>query len=215
MTIVISTNESTKMLKNILFFDTETTGLSHPKKPDTAPEQPMPIQLGYILDDHNRLDRCRVNMMLRPEGWEMGQKARDITGLDEDMATRLGAHFISGMETFLDMIDNSNMCVAHNINYDVVVVRRATYVYCEMMGIPYEDPFGGKEMFCTMLGSMDIVKALPKKFGRYKWPNLTECVRFFFDEELQGAHDALNDVDATRRVFYHLMDNYAGELKAA
>ena len=57
-----------------------------------------------------------------------------------------------------------------------------------------------------MLSSMNIVKAKPKRNGQWKWPKLEECVRHFFGETLVGAHDALTDVRATARVFYHLVD---------
>jgi len=37
-----------------------------------------------------------------------------------------------------------------------------------------------------------------------KPPKLEECIRHFFGEELDGAHDAMVDVVACRRVFFHL-----------
>jgi len=41
-------------------------------------------------------------------------------------------------------------------------------------------------------------------FTKPKPPKLEECIRHFFNEELDGAHDAMVDVRACRRVYFHL-----------
>jgi DNA polymerase-3 subunit epsilon len=48
-------------------------------------------------------------------------------------------------------------------------------------------------------------------FNKPKPPKLSECIQFFFNEELVGAHDALVDVRACVRVFRHLMGNAVEE----
>lgn len=201
----------------VLFFDTETTGLKFDNLPCTHEKQPMVIQLGLKLDGSNRREHARINLMARPQGWLMGDKAKEITGLDEEMATEFGIHFITMVEMFLDYVENADIIVAHNAGYDITVMRRAVFVYCEQTGQKYKDPFEGKTIICTMLAAMDIVKATPKRYGKWKWPNLTECMRFFFNEDHSMAHDALADVIACARVFYELLDDgvFATEQRAA
>ncbi|WNL50688.1 DNA polymerase III alpha subunit [Ruegeria phage RpAliso] len=192
---------------NVLIFDTETTGLKKDKLPCTHEKQPMPIQIGLKLDGENRHERLAMNFMMRPEDrWHMEAKASEITGLNNGLADEYGIHFITGIETFLDCVDNAGILVAHNAAFDITVMRRAVYVYSQMMGIPYEDPFEDKTLICTMLASLNLVKAKPKRNGQWKWPRLEECIRFFFNEELDGAHDALIDVRACARVYYELID---------
>ena len=41
-------------------------------------------------------------------------------------------------------------------------------------------------------------------FDKPKPPKLEECIRHFFNEDFAGAHDAMADVTACRRVFLHL-----------
>jgi DNA polymerase-3 subunit epsilon len=41
-------------------------------------------------------------------------------------------------------------------------------------------------------------------FTRAKQAKLSECITHFFNEDLTGAHDALVDVRACARVFFHL-----------
>jgi DNA polymerase-3 subunit epsilon len=203
------------MLKNTLFFDTETTGLVLGSVSDTDPRQPMPIQLGMKLDQGDRIERFAANYMMKPEGWVMSEKASEVTGLNNDLAEQFGCHFISGVEMFLDMVENADIVVAHNASFDVTVMRRAAYVYSQMVDVDYIDPFENKPITCTMLSSMDIVKALPKRRGQWKWPRLEEAVKFFFNENLDGAHDALVDVRGCARVYYELVDMgvFSGEFE--
>jgi len=189
-----------------LLFDTETTGLVRDKLDATDPAQPMPIQIGMKLDAENRREMLAANYLIVPEGWTMDAKASEVTGLTDDMAKEYGTQLITGVEFFLDMVDHADIIVAHNARFDITVMQRAAFVYHDLIGTKYVDPFAGKTMICTMLASLDIVKATPKRRGQWKWPKLEECVRFFFNETIEGAHDALVDVRATARVYYELLD---------
>lgn len=191
---------------NTLFFDTETTGLVVEGRDPTHPSQPMPVQLGMKLDASNRKEMGAFNFLIRTDGWDINPRATEVTGIDNAMADRFGIDLIPGMEAFFDMIENVDIAVAHNARFDVTVIRRATQVYCEKTGCTYFDPFENVQVVCTMLASMNIVKAKPKRNGQWKWPKLEECVKYFFSETLVGAHDALTDVRATARVFYQLQD---------
>jgi DNA polymerase III subunit epsilon len=199
----------------VMIFDTETTGLVVDSVAPTHPRQPMPMQLGIKLDDSRRNERMATNMLIRPDGWSIQPKASEITGITDDMALSFGTHLITAIELFLDMMDNTEVVVAHNINFDITVMRRACFVYAEKTGQTYRDPFEGKTLICTMLASLNLVKAVPKRNGQWKWPKLTEAVRFFFNEELDGAHDALVDVRACARVYYELLDMgvFAGDYR--
>lgn len=189
-----------------LFFDTETTGLVVEGKDPTHPAQPMPVQLGMKLDASNRKEMGALNFLIRTEGWEINPRATEVTGIDNAMADAWGVDLIAGMEMFFDSIANVDVAVAHNARFDVTVMRRATAVYCEKTGHELFDPFEDTQVVCTMLASMNIVKAKPKRNGQWKWPRLEECIKHFFGEKLEGAHDALTDVRATARVFYQLCD---------
>lgn len=149
-----------------------------------------------------------MNYCMRPEGrWIIGAKAAEITGIDNAVADAFGVEFLVGIEIFLEMMDRADIIVAHNIAYDIVVMRRAVFVYCEMTGQEYTDPFKGKTVCCTMMNSTELVKAPPFKRGKWKWPRLEECLWHFFGEKLEGAHDALNDVKGCAKVYYHLRDD--------
>lgn len=195
------------MNKNVLFFDTETTGLKLDKFEDIHPRQPMAVQIGMKLDGVDRNERGAFNYCIRTNGdWIVNPKAAEITGIDNAVADEYGCDLITGVEMFLDMMENASMIVAHNIAFDVTVMRRMCKVYSERTDQEYRDPFMGKTLACTMVNSTSIVKAMPMRYGKYKWPRLEECMMHFFGEELDGAHDALVDVKGTAKVFYHLLD---------
>lgn len=187
-----------------LFFDTETTGLKEDSLPPTHASQPMPVQLGMKLDADNLREVGALNIMIQAEDWIIAPGASSIHGIDKDTSLKYGTHLITAVELFLDYMRAADMVVAHNINFDKVVMQRATFVYHQMMGTNYVDPFEGKETFCTMLTNTDIVKAKPKRFGQWKWPRLEECIKFYFNETLDGAHDALVDVRGCARVYYQM-----------
>lgn len=194
-------------MSNILFFDTETTGLKKDKYPDIAPQQPMPVQIGLKLNDEEQNERAAMNYMVRTNGeWLVNPRAAEITGIDNATADAYGIDLIPAVENFMDLMEHTDIVVAHNIAFDVTVMRRACFVYSEKQGIEYTDPFAGKTVCCTMLNATELVKATPMRYGRWKWPKLEECMRFFFDEELEGAHDAMVDVRACARVYYHLIE---------
>lgn len=193
-----------------LFFDTETTGLVRENRPATDPIQPMPVQIGVKFDAPNRREMVAMNYLIALDaGVEMHPKALETHGISLETTRDYGLHLITGVEAFLDLVGHADICVAHNARFDVTVMRHAAFLYANEVGIEYRDPFEGKRLFCTMLGALNIVKATPKRNGEWKWPKLEECVRFFWNESLEGAHDALTDVRACARVYYHLMEiNY-------
>lgn len=193
------------MLKTF-FFDTETTGLVKHKLDPVHPQQPMPVQIGMKLDDENRIERGAANLLICPhDRWIVGDKAAEVTGIDNKIADAYGIELESAIDAFLDMIQHADRVVAHNIAFDLTVMRRAVYVYCQMTDQEYKDPFAGKVLCCTMHNSTSIVKAPPYRNGAWKWPRLEECMRYFFNEELDGAHDALVDVRGCARVYYELI----------
>jgi hypothetical protein len=62
--------------------------------------------------------------------------------------------------------------------------------------------FMGTPALCTMLTLTPICK-IPKKDGRVgnKWPKLQEAYQYIFGEQFPNAHNAMVDIEATRRVF--------------
>ena len=92
-------------------------------------------------------------------------------------------------DAWLTMAD---IVIGHNVNFDVNIMKTAYYRSAMAMT---ELP----QLFCTMRHATNICK-LPGPYG-YKWPKLSEALRILYGEELADAHDAMNDVIGTVKVY--------------
>jgi DNA polymerase III subunit epsilon len=153
---------------NILFFDSESTGLIKFKLPFTNPSQPRLVP----------------------------KEAEAVHGISTEFATKYGLSLRLVMSLFGELVSIADLVVAHNVDYDKTIAE----IESLKLGIPY--CLKEKKLFCTMKTSTPICK-LPGNYG-FKWPKLTEAYQFFFNEKFEGAHDALVDIKATKRVFEYL-----------
>lgn len=189
-----------------LVFDTETTGVWDFKAPFTAPHQPHLVQLGITLEDlgTGRVE-ASVDIMVKPEDWVISEEVTKIHGVSHERAATFGTYHANACWMFRDLCCQADVLVAHNIDFDIRIMQRALWV----AGIePISLDRAPKR--CTMKSATAICK-IPQKNGRggVKWPTLSEAIRFFYNEELEGAHNAMVDVMACRRVHQALIERGA------
>lgn len=193
------------------FFDTETTGLAKFDLPSIAPEQPKLVQLAaksIHLETWTVLHR--INLIVYPDGWEIPIEASNVHGITTEKARQAGIRLENVAGIFCDLVDRSDLLVAHNIDYDQLVLERAVAMVCLEKGVDIVSPWPEHLRFaCTKEITTPILQ-IPKPYrhqdGQYKWPSLEECSQFFFQRSIEGAHDAEVDVDACADVFYALWD---------
>lgn len=197
----------------ILFYDTETTGLPDFKAPSDADHQPHIVQFAALLvDPVTRAERVAVSLMVKPDGWFIPAEVADIHGITTEMAEMCGIDERIVADLFLDLREQADIEVAHNIRFDRRIMRIAALRHSAITREVIEKYESDVERFCTMSESTAIVnlppteKMLAAGFNRPKSPTLTECVRHFFGEDLADAHNALADVRACARVYFHLRD---------
>lgn len=140
--------------------------------------------------------------MIRPDGWTVPQEASNIHGITTEAATRFGIHSLGATRLLLSLIAKADLVVAHNMAFDslmaaVCMARHELHAEVEV--------WNAKTKFCTMQASTPILK-LPGRRGDFKWPNLQEAHVFFCGQKFEGAHDAMEDVRACRRVYYRLLE---------
>ncbi len=184
---------------NILTFDTETSGKCDFKAAPNAPGQPRLVQLGAILSDENGRVFGEINLIVKPEGFEIPVEASNIHGITTEIALKYGLKLQTVLGMFKTFLDRADLLVAHNFDYDKLVMR-GEYIRNAMVEV--SDRIATGKSYCTMKASTDILQ-LPGPYGN-KWPKLTEAYKYFFNEELEGAHDAMADVRGCSRVYYHL-----------
>ena len=191
---------------NILFIDTETTGKYDFKLPPDHPTQPYLVQLACILaeDDGQVLtERSRLSVIVKPEGWNIPQEVAAIHGIDDEIAGRCGINIKSVAFLFNQLCLRTDLLVAHNLDFDRGIMASV------MARLQLGHRLNKLNRYCTMRSATPITKILRNPTGtnthNFKWPSLTECMKFFFNEDFSGqAHDAMNDVTACARVYWEL-----------
>lgn len=185
------------MSKTILFLDTETTGLPTNWK---APfdQWPRMVSLAFSLVRDNEThweDEC----IIKPDGYEIPLEVSKIHGITTDMANELGMPIGRVLNKLNELIEDADLIVFHNSSFDTGIISG------EQMRLGYnpEDFISNcQKLFCTKQQSTNICK-IPGSRGGYKWPSLAELCAFCGVEN-KGAHNALNDVIATKECYFYL-----------
>ena len=202
---------------NILFFDTETTGFYNFKLPPTHEAQPRIVQLAAHLCDDAQRTIASFSFILGGENdvIEIPDRVVAIHGITTAHAVQFGMGASAVLSSFFHLYERADLIVAHNISFDKPVIEsEAARCY------GHEKPLS-KPAFCTMKEATAIVNLPPTErmlaagLNKPKVPKLEECYRHFFGEEMQGAHDAMVDVLACTRVFFHLRELTKEEQAAA
>lgn len=194
----------------VLFFDTETTGKANFRAPNVDPSQPDLVQLGAILYDDDRRELATVDVIVQPEDWSVPVEASNVHGIPDALARRAGILLANTVYTFRDLVHVADRIVAHNIVFDELIMDRAS-ARVDLSAAQKVTPIWSKKhkLVCTMQAATPIAKVPSKRPMHnqdYKWPRLEECMKVFFNEGLEGAHNALVDVRACARIYWHLMD---------
>ena len=169
--------------KDLVFFDLETTGVST--------SQDRIIQIGlikYFADGREPLERKRL---INPE-MTISEEAIAIHGITNEMVKNEPT-FKQVAKALIDLIGDADLCGFNSNRFDVPMLVEEFYK-------------AGVEFDMTDRKSIDVWKIFQKMEPR----NLKAAYRFYCGKELEGAHDALNDVRATAEVLMAQLDRYKG-----
>lgn len=187
-----------------LFFDTETSDLIKFKLPNSHPTQPWIVQLACVLTGPEAPTQT-LSVLLNSHDFPMSKGAQDIHEITVEMADTYGIFPASALETFILMANKADRLIAHNISFDW---RLLTILATRLGEAAMEDLKRLDQIpkVCTMRTTAKLCQ-LPFPSGRsgYKWPRLEELYYYLFQEKLEGAHDALVDVNATIRCHTELI----------
>lgn len=186
----------------VLFFDTETSGKWHFQLGPDNPKQPHLLQIAVIVDDDSRRTVASFNFLVKwSSGINIDLGAMNVHKITVDMTENFGIPPISACTMFDNMMGKVKRVVCHNTEFDINIIRSAAH------RIDYDWKFADnfRNTFCTMKMNTDYLK-IPGPYG-YKWPTLDEAYRMLVDPEgFEGAHDAMIDVQACRKVYYATVD---------
>lgn len=185
----------------ILIFDTETTGMVRWREPITHPEQPRVIQLGAALYHADGTELSAVSLIVRCDT-AVEPEAAAVHGIEQHLIDGAGVKPKLAIYLLNEMASKADTLVAHNIAFDRKMAA-IEFLRCEVDG----GYFDCLPTFCTMQAATPLCRLLkqnPRHAADYKWPKLSEAYAYFFNEPLIGAHDALSDVRACARIYFHL-----------
>lgn len=205
----------------IFFFDTETTGLplDYDEPYTNVKNWPRLVQLSWILEDTETNEVTEHDFIIEPVGFIIPYAATKIHHITHDRAERNGKPIKEVLLKFdLDLLQ-ADLLVGHNIEFDINIVAAEFYrLKKDNRGVfgtgtihQIIKRFLSKPTKCTMKDGADYTKIEVPYKDEYKWPKLAELYRHFFGEDFKGAHNALDDIRATRACFWQI--NSIEELK--
>lgn len=173
-------------------FDTETSGLFDFRQPADAPGQPRLAQFSAILIGDDLAETDRINLYVRPDGWEMTAEAQAVHGLSTEFLKREGAPVDYVLGIYANLIDGGYIMAAYNAQYDLKVMRG------EMRRAERPDLFEETPNTCLMRAAMKL--GIKKAGGGRGWPKLSD-VATHFAFPIPNPHDAMGDAAAAARLF--------------
>lgn len=198
-------------IQDVLFFDTETTGIpdrSANWETDFA-EYPHVVQLAWIHGD------IVEKHIIRPDGWEIPDDAVAVHDITTEYALEHGEPFATVIAQFIQDCHEAGLICGHNIHFDTSIIKANIL---RDLGREYYDAervedalFKGKRID-TMRPTMKWVDARTSA-GRLKFPRLEELYSRCFPGETFPAHDALQDTMAVARCLPVILELGLVELK--
>ena len=182
-------------MRRFLVFDTETTGLPVKGAAFDDPRQPQVVQFAAVLMQEDRTPIHSIDIIVRSPK-EIPEAAARVHGITTEFSQKVGLFPSVVMGMWEQMARVADMAVAHNIDYDLPIIRAIFSKYKRAWIQP-------PEMYCTMKQMTNFCK-LPARIG-YKWPTLSEAYRHIFNKEIENAHNAMGDVSATTEIFFALL----------
>lgn len=168
-------------------FDTETTGF--PRVRNARPsdleafEGARLIELGYVVLDERLREIKRVSHLVRTVD---AVPNTEIHGIRSEDVVERGRDPVEVLLEFEADIRTAIALVAHNMKYDVAVLRSETYRDPRLASL--RALLRVKRLVCTMMSGAGYMQG-------GKWPRLVELHTRLFGECPPQTHRALDDVD--------------------
>lgn len=187
-----------------LILDTETDGIFFNNKfPLDHYSQGNVIQLAFKLYDENERVVQEYNSLIKPEFFTtIRPEAINIHHITMDRCHKYGIPLKHVFNVFWMAYEHADMIIGHNISFDTKAIA-CSLARCGAKKETLDDLINKKSRCCTMKTSIDILN-LKQSNGAKKRPSLLECYQYFFNKDIENAHDAMADVNACADVFFKL-----------
>lgn len=190
------------MVKNVLVFDAETTGLP----PKDAKYETDFMRFPHIVQLAWCMDGVEKDYIIKPEGWIIPEETTAIHGITTDHALKVGRPFGDVCNEFIADCERADFLVAHNIYFDTSTIKANVLKmfhidYLEQRVNPAMDKY---KRIDTMMKTIKFVGATFPNSAKLKFPKLEELYYKLFGEDFP-AHNAIEDVRAIIRCLPELV----------
>ena len=176
-------------MSQIVFFDTETTGLIKYGSKSDHPDQPHLVQLAAVLYDFDLKKVVQsIDLIVKPKDWVIPEGATKVHGITTEYALDVGLPEHVVLSIFLDLCDGHKR-VAYNTPFDKRIIRISTKRHFPFL----VDIWNDAEYDCTMKRAREVIGDKNCK--------LIEAYRYFTGKDLQDAHSAMADTLACMEVY--------------
>jgi DNA polymerase-3 subunit epsilon len=184
-------------MKTGLFFDTETTGLPVWREPSGSENQPHIVQLGAILADSDTQKLLQtMDVIVKPDGWEIPQETIDIHGITNEQALDVGIPEKEALTIYIDMLSKADLRIAHNTTFDNRIIRIALKRY--FPDLISDEVWKCKDnYYCTLINFRKLI-------GGKSGHTLSEAYKYFTGKDLENAHNAMVDTKACMEIYWGL-----------
>lgn len=183
-------------MKNVLVFDSETTGLPA-KGANYATDFnqfPHVVQLAWWINGVHK------SYIVKPDGWEIPEEATKIHGITTEQALLQGVPFAKVADEYIHDCMVADIIIGHNIYFDSSIIKANIL----RLGMPnyyndlVEPAMDKSKRICTMMKTIKFVNAKFADGRGGKFPKLEELYAHLFADTFP-AHNAHEDVKATLR----------------
>lgn len=195
-----------------LFIDTETNGLPDAKNLNLKwGDYPFYkllyrygnariVQLSYMITDEDFNQIELIDHIIKRNNFEITNS--EFHGITNEISDN-GIEFDYAFEEFYESLKKVTHIVAHNIAFDINVIKSELYRRNKLYII---DEINKKTLLCTMKHCKDIVKII-NQYGRFKNPSLKEIYNFCFNKDIENAHNSKYDVINMHAVIKKMHDD--------
>lgn len=195
-----------------LFIDTETSGLPdtrnlrwgvYPDYKDIAKyDSARIVQFSMLLTDNHFNCEDIKDYTIKREGFDITNG--EFHGITNDISDAIGVDFnVVAAEIFYELLKKTTHIVAHNVGFDVGVIKAELH----RRNLQYIiDELDKKTLLCTMKHLKPILKII-NQYGNYKNPSLNEIYKYNFKKDVENAHNSLYDVKNLHQVVEYMYKN--------
>lgn len=184
------------MFTKLLVADCETGGVPDFSAPADAPHQPRLCSLAAALYDAEYNELRVIDMMVKPDGWEIPAEATAVNGLTQAMLEEGGSPVADVLDAYLEMFEQCDLISCFSANFDLKIIRG------ELRRAGKPDRYGERPIAELIWATRSACKGLLPP--GVKSVNLSHAHEILLGTPFENPHIAVNDMRAAARLFKHL-----------